>query len=196
MPGFRESAFQAVPALEIRLRFLADPRFFAALAVYAVFYSIWIAKWTVVRGDDFSYLESVAANFARGRIVTHDWLTPYNALLSVLGAGVFAVSRNFHLATYGILWIFSLFFFASLYLLLRARMAAAVRIDAPMSLAAGYLAFGSLRGAYWDYYLAEPALVALWRVLRNAPGGFRMRPGTRPLPLNNAEWSRFAEGMR
>lgn len=93
-----------------------------ALLAYAGLYFLLIYSPGILRTDDFGYLQSVSETFARGRPFTHDWLEPYSATLSVLGASAFALSGDFILSTWGLQAAFALAAFLLVYRLLRERL--------------------------------------------------------------------------
>lgn len=90
-----------------------------ALLAYAGLYFLLLYSPGNLRIDDFGYLQSVSETFARGRPITHDWLEPYTATLSVLGAAAFALSGDFVLSTWGLQAVFTLAAFLLAYRLLR-----------------------------------------------------------------------------
>ncbi len=90
--------------------------------VYLLWYALFLFAPGLVRMDDFGYLQSVGESLVQGRILTHDWLAPYNVPLTALSSLAFIVSGNFHLSTWGLLAVFSLANFFLLYLLLRSRL--------------------------------------------------------------------------
>lgn len=93
----------------------------SAFALYALLYFALIFQPGLVRFDDFGYLRSVAESLAAGRLLTDDWLQPYNAPLTALGVGAFLLTGEFLLATWGLLAVLVLANFLLLHRLLRFR---------------------------------------------------------------------------
>jgi len=76
--------------------------------LYLLIYFALIFKGVYVRGDDFAYVESVVQSLASGRLITHDWLGPFNVFFTLTGVVAYSLTHHFYFSTYGILSIFSM----------------------------------------------------------------------------------------
>lgn len=92
------------------------------LLVYLALYFAFLFRPYLLRIDDFGYLQSVLDTLSFHRLRTHDWLGPYNAPWTALGALIFRATGNFTLATWGLLPVFSALNLLLIHLLLRRRL--------------------------------------------------------------------------
>ncbi|MEO7413287.1 MAG: hypothetical protein ABIZ81_08005 [Opitutaceae bacterium] len=84
---------------------------------------IWLLlpSGVITINDDFGYLRSVVQTLQQGRPWTDDWLEPWAASLSSLGALLFSATGSFSFAIHGLLAAFAVAAFAAMGLLFRQR---------------------------------------------------------------------------
>lgn len=70
-----------------------------------------LPDFVITKSDEFGYLQSVILTIQQGRVITSDFLAPFNCALSILSGCVYILTNNFYLATSGVLFVFSLFNF-------------------------------------------------------------------------------------
>ncbi len=100
----------------------SERAFLVAFGLYFFIYAVLIPKGIYLRGDDFAYIESVIQSLTQGRIVTHDFIGPYNAFFTFTGVMAYRLTGNFYLSTFGVLCIFAMINFFLFYCLFRVKL--------------------------------------------------------------------------
>jgi hypothetical protein len=113
----------------------------AAFAAYLIVHFALMYQPGLIRMDDFGYLQGVVETIAAGRPHTNDWLEPYSAVVSGLGALAYGLTGDFILGTWGLQSLFVAAGALLLYRLFRTRLEPAA--------AAGMALLAATQPAYW-----------------------------------------------
>lgn len=82
--------------------------------IYALLYFLLLPHIVLVRSDDFGYIDSFLKSISANKIVTSDWLEPYNFFSTLLMVLVYFSTQNMYFSTYGIQSILAFVYFVLL----------------------------------------------------------------------------------
>lgn len=87
------------------------------ISSYGIYYYFLLPEFVILRSDDFGYIDSFLKSIRLNRIVTSDWLEPYNFFSTTVMMASFFLTKSMSFSTYGMQLFFSVVYLTLLFYL-------------------------------------------------------------------------------
>src|SRR3989338_6904477 len=103
------------------MRFSVNKLYLSLLSagIYILLYLYILPDILILRSDDFGYLQSFLSSLKQNRLVTSNFLEPYSYFSTIVSIGLFKITGNLYVSTFGSVAFFALVnFYLILYMLI------------------------------------------------------------------------------